>query len=144
MNLALSLVVHLLGVIMWMTGLLGMSRAMMVHAKESAAARPALSHLEGRLHIFALVGAILALTSGLYQLSLWGMALFKHTRWMHHKLTALIVLFIVHGLLWSTQRKWARLGPEAQLPVGRAAGLHGTVSLLLLAILAIVFIGKLT
>jgi uncharacterized membrane protein len=143
MSLALSLIVHLVGIVVWVGGLMAMSRVMVVQAKIPGPARGVLAHLAGRLNIFALVGALLTIGSGLYQLSLWGMQVFRVTRWMHHKLTAILILLVLHGVMWSTQRKWEKLGPQDQLSRGRAAGLHGAVGLLLIAIVAIVFFGKL-
>lgn len=143
MNVAFSLVLHLLGVVLWVGGLLAMSRVLVAQAKEPGPGREALGRLAGRFNVLSLVGFVLTAGSGLYQLSLWGMEVFKRTRWMHHKLTAVLVLCAVHGVMWSTQAKWARLGPDAKLPRGQAAGLHGSVGLLLIAILALVFFGRL-
>jgi uncharacterized membrane protein len=142
MNVAISLVVHLLGVVMWVGGLLAMSRVMVLHAKERGPSREVLSLLEGKFHIFALVGAVLALLSGLYQLSEWPAGLFRQSRWMHHKLTALLLLAATHATMWSVYRKWRRLGPDAPLSRGQASGLHGTVGMLLIVIVALVFIGR--
>lgn len=142
MSLALSLIFHIVGVVIWVGGLMAMSRVMVIHAKNPGPSRSVLSHLEGRLNIFALVGALLTIGSGLFQLSLWGLEVFRHTRWMHHKLTAILVLLALHGALWSTQRKWAKAGPDDALPRGLAAGLHGGIGLILIAIVAIVFIGR--
>lgn len=142
MNLALSLFLHVFGAMMWIAGLIGMSRIMVVHAKEKGPARAVLAALEGRLQIFAFVGALLTVGSGLYQLSLWGLEVFKHARWMHHKLTLVLLLIVTHGMLWSVQRKWQRLGADAPLSRGLASGLHGMVGLLLMGILALVFFGR--
>jgi uncharacterized membrane protein len=142
MSLALSLTIHILGVVFWIGGLIAMSRVMVVQAKNKGPVREVLSVLEGKFHIFAVLGLILALGSGLYQLSQWGMETFRHTRWMHHKLTLLLVLLFVHGMLFTTHKKWAKLGPDAELSRGRASGLHGAVGLLLIAIVAVVFFGR--
>ncbi len=142
MNLALSLVVHLLGMVMWVGGLLAMSRVLVVMAKDSGAVRPVLSHLAGRFHIFALVGAALTAPSGLYQIWIWPAGLFRQSLWLHHKLTAVLLLALLHGALWSTQRSWQRLGPQATLSRGKASALHGMVGLLLIVILLLVFVGR--
>ncbi len=144
--MALSLVMHLLGMVIWVGGLMAMSRVMVLHAKEPAGGGPAaavLSRLEGRFNVFALLGAVLTALTGLYQLSEWQPGQFRHARWMHHKLTAVLLLVAVHAVLYSVHRKWQRLGPEAKLSRGQAAGLHGAVGILLIAILSLVIFGRL-
>jgi hypothetical protein len=61
---------------------------------------------------------------------------------MHTKLLLVIVLAGLHAMMWSTQRKWEKLGPDALLSRGLASGLHGGAGLLLIAILGLVFFGR--
>jgi len=143
MSLPVSLFLHVLGAVMWMSGLFAMSRALLAQAKDPGAGRPALGALAGKFHIMAILGAGLSILSGLNQLKLWGMPTFRASRWMHHKLTVVIALIVVHVLIFTTQRKWAAAGAETPLSRGRAAGLHGMVGLFLLAILGLVFFGRL-
>jgi uncharacterized membrane protein len=116
---------------------------MVINAKNPGPARPVLAHTESRLQIFALVGAVLTVGSGLYQLSLWGLELFRHSHWMHTKLLLVIFLAGLHAMLWSVHRKWQRQGPDAPLSRGLASALHGIAGLLLIAILGLVFVGRL-
>jgi uncharacterized membrane protein len=143
MSLPLSLFVHVLGAVLWMSGLFAMSRALLAQAKDAGPGRPALGALAGKFHVMALLGAGLSILSGLNQLMLWGMPAFRQARWMHHKLTMVIGLLIVHVIIFTTQRKWLAAAPDATLSRGRAAGLHGMVGLFLLAILGLVFFGRL-
>ena len=142
LTLPVSLFLHLLGGVMWISGLFAMSRALLAQAKDGGPGRPALGALAGKFHIMALLGAVLTILSGLNQLFLWGMAAFRQARWMHHKLTVIIVLLVIHVMIWTTQRKWAFANTDTPLSRGRAAGLHGMVGLCLLAILAFVFFGR--
>lgn len=142
MTLPLSLFLHLLGGVMWISGLFAMSRALLAQAKDPGPGRPALGALAGKFHIMALLGAVLTILSGLNQLQLWGRVAFRQAQWMHHKLAVVIVLLVVHVLIWTTQRKWAYANTDTQLSRGRAAGLHGMVGLCLLAILALVFFAR--
>lgn len=139
MSVGLSLVLHLVGVVLWMGGLMAMSRALVLMAKRPGPGRPVLAELAGRLNILAVLGLLLSLGSGLYQLSLWPSGAFATTRWMHHKLTALIAVAVVHGLLFRLQRRWQGQGETVELARGQAAALHGIVGLLLIAILSLVF-----
>lgn len=140
MNVALSFVVHLLGAVLWVGGLLAMSRIMVWQTKQEAALRPSFGQLAGRLNIFALVGMILSLGSGLYQLSLWRAGSFRQAPWMHHKLTMIILLVAVQVLLWRKQKQW--LKADAAMSRGMASGLHGAVGLILIGILVIVYLGS--
>ncbi len=140
MNLGLSLLLHVVGVVLWMGGLMAMSRALVLLAKRPGPGRAGLAELAGKLNILSLLGFVLTLGSGLYQLTLWPAGVFASTRWMHHKLTAVIAVAVIHGLLIRLQRAWQRSGDQEPLPAGKAAALHGIVGLLLFAILGLVFL----
>ena len=142
MSTALCFVFHLLGAVLWTGGLLALSRALMAVARQPVAMRPGLLYLGGRLNILALVGALLSLSSGLYQLSQWPDGSFRHAGWLHTKLTLISVLFVVHGLCWSKLQKWRTASADAALPRGPAAALHGIVGLALIGVLLAVYLGK--
>lgn len=142
MSTALSFVFHLLGAVLWTGGVLAMSRVMVHMARQPAAMRSGLGQLGGRFNILALLGAALSLMSGLYQLSLWPEGSFRVARWMHHKLTLLIILAVVHGLCVAKLRQWQKLPAETALPRGTASALHGIVGLVLIGILCCVYLGE--
>ena len=104
--------------------------------------RAGLALLAGRFNILATLGAALSLPSGLYQLSLWPTGTFRHTHWMHHKLTLVLVVVVVHGLLMRTQKRWSNPQHTQPLSRGLAAGLHGVVGLALIGILATVYLSS--
>lgn len=139
MNLGLSLLLHVVGVVLWMGSLMAMSRALVLLAKRPGPGRPVLAELAGRLNIMALLGLGLTVGSGLYQLMLWPAGVFKNTRWMHHKLTAVIAVVVVHILTIRLQRKWRSLGENDALRPGPASALHGIAGLLLFAIVGLVY-----
>src|SRR3954453_16629396 len=118
MSTAFSFVLHLLGAVLWTGGLLAMSRALAPMAKQPAAQRPGLAYLGARFNILALLGALLSIPSGLYQLSLWPDGAFRHTGWLHGKLTLIVGLVIVHGLCWSKFRQWQKATDTTKLPRG--------------------------
>lgn len=142
MSTALSFVFHLLGAVLWLGGLLAMSRAMAAMAKQPVAMRPGLAYLGGRFHILAALGALLSIPSGLYQLSLWPDGSFRHAGWLHAKLTLILGLVIVHGLCWAKLKNWQKASASTALPRGTASALHGVVGLILIGILGAVYLGK--
>jgi putative membrane protein len=142
MSAAISFVVHLLGAVLWTGGILAISRVMVLMTKQPAALRPVLAHLGTRFNILALLGAVLSVASGLYQLSLWPVGFFKEARWMHHKLTLILVLVVVHGLCWTKLRTWQKADDKTPLSRGLAAGLHGVAGLVLIGILLTVYLGQ--
>lgn len=141
MNIALSFVAHITGIVLWMTGLFSMSRTLMMAAKIPAAERPRLAVLAGRQHIFAAIGAVLTIAAGLYQLSLWPDGGFRHARWFHHKLTLVLVLVGCHVALFLKHRRWSKQAAEAPLSGALPGALHGVIGLVLIGILLSVYLG---
>ena len=126
---------HLIGVVLWMGGLMSFSRIMGYHAKEAPSVRPRFSFIEGRLnYLVAVPGAVLTVTFGLWMAWQHGMQWFRVASWMHYKLTLVVGVLVIHVLLSVKHAAIRRAGPSA--PVSRAlfASLHGTVGLLLIAI----------
>jgi putative membrane protein len=126
---------HLIGVVLWMGGLMSFSRIMGYHAKEAPSVRPRYSFLEGRLnYLVAVPGAVLTVTFGLWMAWQHGMQWFRVATWMHYKLALVLGVVVIHVLLSVKHATIRRAGPSA--PVSRAlfASLHGTVGLLLIAI----------
>ena len=119
-----------------------MSRAMAAMAKQPATMRPGLGYLGSRFNILAVLGALLSLPSGLYQLSLWPTGSFRHAGWLHAKLTMIVLLVVVHVLCWVKLKSWRTVGENAPLPRGLASALHGVIGLVLIGILAAVYLGK--
>jgi putative membrane protein len=142
MSTILSFVLHLLGAVLWLGGLLAMSRAMAAMAKQPTSMRPGLAYLGSRFNILALLGALLSLPSGLYQISLWPDGTFRHAGWLHAKLTLIVILVIVHGVCWAKLKSWQKAGENDPLPRGLASALHGVIGLILIGVLLAVYVGK--
>jgi uncharacterized membrane protein len=142
MGTAFSFVFHLLGAVLWTGGILAMSRVMVLMTKQSPELRPVLGDLGGRFNILAVLGAVLSIGSGLYQLSLWPSGMFAHAGWLHAKLTLILGVVVVHALCLVNLRKWRQAPAGTTLSRGLAAGLHGVVGLLLIGILLAVYLGK--
>ena len=119
-----------------MGGLLTLSRVLGYHAKESPSVRPRFTWLEGRMnYLVTIPGAVLTIAIGLWLASNNGLAWFRVAAWLHYKLVLVGVVVIIHTLLTVKQRQIARRPPDAPINKALFAALHGTLGLLLIAIL---------
>jgi putative membrane protein len=129
---------HLVGVVLWMGGLLTFSRVLGYHAREAPSVRPRYSWLEGRLnYLVTIPGAAVTIGFGLALVSVYGRAWFAVATWLHYKLALVGAVLVLHAILTVDQRRIARRPPEAPMRRARYAALHGTLGLLLVAILAL-------
>ena len=129
---------HLLGVVLWMGGLLTFSRVLGYHAREAPSVRPRFTWLEGRLnYLVTIPGAVLTIAFGLWLTSIYGMAWFRVAVWLHYKLGLVAAVIVIHVVLTKKQRQIARAAPDAPMKRALYAALHGTLGLLLIAILAL-------
>jgi putative membrane protein len=127
---------HLLGVVLWTGGLLNLTRILGYHARESPSVRPRYSWLEGRLDFLVTVpGALLTVGTGVAQAWLDGAAYLQAATWLHVKLALVAVVAILH--VWVSRRHRALARGPAAAPMKRApyAAIHGTLGLIVIAIL---------
>lgn len=131
------LALHLIGVVLWMGGLLAFSRILGYHAREAPSARPRLTYIEGRLNwLVAVPGAVITLAFGWWLVSNYGgLAWIGVTLWMKWKLALAAAVMVLHVVLTVRHRKILRAPPDAPMKRGLYAALHGTVGLLLIALL---------
>jgi putative membrane protein len=134
---ATLLALHLLGVVLWMGGLLTFSRILGYHTRESPSVRPRYTWLEGRLNYLVTVpGAVLTLIFGLWLTANYGgLDWLRVTLWMQWKLALVAVILVIHGVLTLKHRRIQRSPPDAPMKRAVFAALHGTLGLLLIAIL---------
>ena len=136
----LTFVFHLLGAILWVGGILLLSRIMVLHAKDDGHSSATYSLIERKVDLFAIIGLALIVGSGLYQLLvLWPDGGFRAARWMHHKITLVLVLFVLHVLLLRTRRRWERMPPGSILSKRLPLVAHSLIGLCLIGILALVY-----
>jgi putative membrane protein len=127
---------HLLGVVLWMGGLLTFSRILGYHAREAPSVRPRYTWLEGRLnHLVSVPGALVTVGFGLWLAVQHGWPWFRVAVWLHYKLALVAGVAAIHVALTVQQRRIARRAPDAPVPRALFAALHGTVGLLLIGIL---------
>lgn len=132
------LTIHLLGAVLWMGGLLTFSRVLGYHSREAASVRPRYSFLEGRLnYLVTIPGAVLTIVLGVWLTWLLGMPHFRVAAWLHWKLALVVAVTVIHVVLTVKQRQVARRPPDAPMKRALYAALHGTLGLLLIAILAL-------
>ncbi len=94
------MVVHVLGLVFWVSGLLVTSMALTRHTQEgSAEARQALARLE-RIYLRGLAdpGALLTILAGA-SLIMTNSSYYFHAPWLHIKLTFVAFLIGLHGLV---------------------------------------------
>jgi putative membrane protein len=126
---------HLIGVVLWMGGLMSFSRIMGYHSKELPSVRPRFTFIEGRLNwLVAVPGAVLTVAFGLWLVIDHGMAWFRVASWMHYKLALVLGVVVIHVLLTVKQAQIRRAHPSEPMNRALYAALHGTVGLLLIAI----------
>src|SRR5436309_4742925 len=88
---------HLIGVVLWMGGLLAFSRILGYHAKEDPSVRPRFTFIEGRLnYLVAVPGALLTIAFGVWMAYGYGRAWFRVAVWLHWKLSFVLVLAVIH------------------------------------------------
>jgi len=126
---------HLIGVVLWMGGLLAFSRILGYQSKELPSVRPRLTFIEGRLNwLVAVPGAVLTIVFGVWLAVEHGEAWFRVAAWMHYKLALVVVVAVIHVVLTIKIGQIRRAAPTAPMSRGLYAALHGTVGLLLIAI----------
>jgi len=123
-----SIAFHLIGMVMWVGGLMIITKL----AKMAAAGQPAMfAPLRRTYFSFVIGGLTVSLVSGLYQIMSQGMAFYMKQGWFHGKLTCLIILFVVTAVLGA--KLTAATKGESVAP-GTFGKLHALTGAMLLAI----------
>jgi protoporphyrinogen IX oxidase len=135
------LVVHVFGLVFWVSGLLVTSMALTRHTQESSPeARQALARLE-RIFLRGLAdpGALLAILAGIGLIST-NSSYYLHAPWLHIKLTFVVLLIGLHGLV---AVKTKRFGTgRIQMQRGEARWLVAATLLIFLSILISTLVGQ--
>ncbi|MGO9640817.1 MAG: CopD family protein [Candidatus Acidiferrales bacterium] len=133
------LVVHIVGIVMWVGGLMIVTLIFAQHVQEtSPEAKSSLARLEGKLFkSMAGPGAILALLSGVGLIAT-NPHYFLHAPWLDLKLSFVLILIILHAIAVG---RFAALKQERNIPTrGSSVLLHVMVSLVFLSILISVLV----
>lgn len=128
------LLVHVLGIVMWVGGLMITTQVLMQQAQEaSKEAREALARVEGKLRKgMSNPGAVLTVLSGVALVAL-NPSYYLHARWLHVKLAFVLLLLALH---WVTVAR-ARAFHAGRVALTRADWLrvHIFIALCFLSIL---------
>ncbi len=109
-------VVHLLGIVLWISGIWAGIWLLKAHANVDAVSRPAMVGAERKVGASMDAGATLALIGGLLMAFGGPINAFKTGGWLHIKLTLVVLgIFSVHGLVRGRMRKF-RNGDLTPLP----------------------------
>ena len=139
--LPVLLVIHVFGLVFWVSGLLVTSMALTRHTQEaSAEARQALARLE-RIYLRGLAdpGALLTLLAGV-SLIMTNSSYYLHAPWLHIKLTFVLLLIGLHGVV--AMRSKAFAAGRIALQRSEARLLVVATLLLFLSILIATLVGQ--
>ncbi len=135
------LVVHIVGIVMWVGGLMIVTLIFAQHSQESSPeAKASLALLEGKLFTsMAGPGALLALLSGVGLIAT-NPHYYLHAPWLHLKLSLVLILIILHGV---AVRRLVAFKQGSNIPTrGSGILLHVMISLVFLSILISVLVGE--
>ena len=106
---------HIVGIVVWVGSLLGLSRMLAFHAQEEIMVQERLSWIERRGYLFVqLPGMIITILSGLFILMI-NPAIIKGSGWFHVKALFIVFLIVFDQLLWASAKKM-RQNPEKSNP----------------------------
>ena len=133
------LVVHILGIVLWVGSLLVATQIMAAHAvAQSQEVRETLSKLEAKLFNGAAhPGGLLTILTGLAMFSI-NPEFYGHAIWMQIKLALVVVMVILDVMAFAGYRR-LRSGEE-HWTRGRFMALHGLTSLVFIGILIMVLV----
>ena len=135
------LVVHIFGIVLWVSGLLVTSMALTRHAQEgSADARQALARLE-RIYLRALadVGALLVILAGI-SLIMTKPSYYLHAPWLHIKFVFVLLLIGLHGYVAVRSKRFAT--GRITMERGEARSMVILTLLIFLSILIVTLVGQ--
>lgn len=133
----ISLALHIIGMVMWVGGLMFLTRFMKIAASDGAQTA-SLREGVGKMWVGAVLpGFLIALLTGLYQLTLGGLAVYMKAGWFHGKLLFVVVLLVVTAIVWMDVRRCAN---GESLKSSRIMAMHGlsAISLIVIVFLTMV------
>lgn len=116
----ISVTFHIVGMVLWMSGLLMVSSQLRKAAKNNADISALKLVIPKLFNVFVISGAAISIFTGLLQLSIGGMSMYMKSAWMHGKLTLVMFLIVITIFLW---RKVALLN-EGKLSANGLLAIH--------------------
>lgn len=124
-----SLALHLIGLVLWIGGLVLVPRMMRLTLENRGGMAVAVRRV---FWGYLIPGFVLTLITGLYQFDIGGRTAYFSQGWFHGKLLFLVVLVVITVLLATDVKRYA--GAERVSP-GRLMAIHGTAALSLILIM---------
>jgi putative membrane protein len=134
---AWTLVFHILGLVLWIGGLLIVTNLQARQAEEtSSEARAALGRMAMRL-LNGMVnpGALLTVVSGVILIAT-NSSYYLRAAWLHSKLALVVVLIGLHGVVWSRSKRL--VAGQSEFRRRDWMTLHGVIALIFVGILILV------
>jgi putative membrane protein len=127
----ISLAVHIISLVMWIGGVLILTRAMHLFAKEGGDLK-ILQLISNKVYFgWILPGLLLSVGTGVYQLISRGVAFYMKQGWFHAKLTLVLVLIAATvALFFAVKDIRAGIMPKPS----RVMGIHGIAGLVLITV----------
>lgn len=143
MAFRLSIALHLIGIVLWLGGLILIPRMLKIFVGATAGSDLAAARmLVRRLWLgYVIPGMTLAVVTGVYQVLSFGVGTYMRQGWFHGKLTLVIVLFAVTGLVWREVARTAAGAMPRRATLGMA---HGLAALALVLIVFLTVVGRYT
>lgn len=139
MELKVSIALHIIGIVMWVGGLMILTRFLKIFTV-AGDGTPALAAMVSRVFFgYVLAGFGVAVLTGLYQISYRGFGFYMSQGWFHGKLTLIVLLLVVTGLTFADVKK---VKGGVTLSRGRVGALHGMVHLVLLGAVFLTLLGS--
>ena len=135
----ISLAFHIVGMVMWVGGLMILTRVLKVFSDELGDSRSLAAMVQGLYKGFVLPGLLVAIVSGLYQLTSMGIGVYMKQGWFHGKLTLVVVLLVVTFFVGGEVHKVQR---AQKLSAARLIALHALSSVALLGIVFLTILGR--
>jgi protoporphyrinogen IX oxidase len=122
--MGISVGFHIIGIVMWIGGLLLLTRLLKLLPQPLPAG---CENITKRLYFgFVVGGMVLTILSGIYQ-AWFSWEVLGKAGWFHAKLTMIVALIAITLFVGTLSMEQSR---GHNIPVGRAAALHGFVGLL--------------
>ena len=100
-------VLHIVGFVLWIGGLLGLLKLLRVHAQVEGAARDVLARAERKIAVLMDAGATFAMVAGFWIAFGRAPNAFKTGGWLHVKLTVVVLgILSIHGFARVKARKF--------------------------------------
>jgi len=143
MNTSLSF--HIIGIVMWVGGLIILTRMLTLFSSNSPSSKSngcsdEARKITRRLYLgWVLPGFVIVVFSGMYQLGVRGMAFYFSQSWFHGKAALVLVLFFLTILVGKVVKN---VSENVVISKKMVMSLHGLSALILVAVVFITFHGR--